>query len=79
MIMDFFLGNMLSQFRIFEIPQKRRYSTYHQIVMFWDFLGNFRRENWQLKTLLNSKILQIVTFFLKDYRKEFGGSPFFSR
>ena len=34
------------------------YSAYHQIVTLCDFLGNF-----ELKTLLNSKILQIITVF----------------
>ena len=37
------------------------YSAYHQIVTFSDFWEIF--ENCQLKTLLNSKILQTVTFF----------------
>ena len=53
-------GLLWSRFVIFTTRQIL-YRAYHQIVTFCYFWEIF--ENCQLKTLLNSKILQIVTFF----------------
>ena len=71
----FFILCLLEQFRVLfasnggqSSKEHNWYSSYHQIVTFcdWEIF-----ENCQLKTILNSKILQIATFFDSMNRNKF--------